>query len=73
MDDEFIRSMAAIGPADELHRVVGRFADAGATSVLIAPAVQPAKGPASRMTAPDAEFFEAVLATAIADGRHAGP
>jgi alkanesulfonate monooxygenase SsuD/methylene tetrahydromethanopterin reductase-like flavin-dependent oxidoreductase (luciferase family) len=71
MDDDFIRSMAALGPADELHRLVERFADAGATSVLIAPAVQPAEGPASRMTAPDAEFFEAVVGTAIAADRHA--
>jgi alkanesulfonate monooxygenase SsuD/methylene tetrahydromethanopterin reductase-like flavin-dependent oxidoreductase (luciferase family) len=68
MDDDFIRSMAALGPAQELHRAVERFADAGATSVLIAPAVQPATGPASRMTAPGAELFEAVIGTAIAGG-----
>jgi alkanesulfonate monooxygenase SsuD/methylene tetrahydromethanopterin reductase-like flavin-dependent oxidoreductase (luciferase family) len=64
MDDDFLGAMAALGPAQELHRLVGRFADAGATSVLIAPAVQPAEGPAKRMTAPSSELFDAVLRAA---------
>jgi alkanesulfonate monooxygenase SsuD/methylene tetrahydromethanopterin reductase-like flavin-dependent oxidoreductase (luciferase family) len=68
LDDDFVRSMAALGPAEAIHGLIGRFAQAGATSALISPGLRAEQGGAAVMSAPDADTFEEVLRVAAAAG-----
>jgi hypothetical protein len=66
MPDDFVRGMAALGPAEEIRLLANRFVEAGATTTVVSPGLHAEGGPASVMTAPASAEFEEVLRVAAA-------